>query len=124
MCSMMRTLVAQLDLQQELRLSALDLNGRPLAWSLGFRTPTTSRPSTWMLKSTRLAKCCSITSCHMRRLERNQCRSPFSFPASSDEKYLTYSIPLRRLRGQGCETDCFLVLHLVTQNRDGCPCAV
>lgn len=35
--SMMRALVAQLDLRQELRFGALELNGRPLAWSLGFQ---------------------------------------------------------------------------------------
>jgi CelD/BcsL family acetyltransferase involved in cellulose biosynthesis len=37
MRSMMRTLVAQLDLRRELRLGVLELNGRPLAWSLGFQ---------------------------------------------------------------------------------------
>ena len=37
MRSMMRTLVAQLDLRRELRFGVLELNGRPLAWSLGFQ---------------------------------------------------------------------------------------
>ncbi len=37
MRSMMRTLVAQMDLQRELRFGVLELNGRPLAWSLGFQ---------------------------------------------------------------------------------------
>ena len=35
--SMIRTLVAQLDLRRELRFGVLELNGRPLAWSLGFQ---------------------------------------------------------------------------------------
>jgi CelD/BcsL family acetyltransferase involved in cellulose biosynthesis len=38
MRSMVRTLVAQLDLRRELRFGVLELNGRPLAWSLGFQT--------------------------------------------------------------------------------------
>ena len=38
MRSMMRALVAQLDLRRELRLGVLELNGWPLAWSLGFQT--------------------------------------------------------------------------------------
>jgi len=33
--SMMRTLVTQFDLRREFRLGVLELNGRPLAWSLG-----------------------------------------------------------------------------------------
>ena len=37
MRSMMRKLVAQLDLRRELRFGVLELNGRPLAWSLGFQ---------------------------------------------------------------------------------------
>jgi CelD/BcsL family acetyltransferase involved in cellulose biosynthesis len=37
MRSMTRTLVAQLDLRRELRLGVLELNGRPVAWSLGFQ---------------------------------------------------------------------------------------
>jgi len=37
MRSMMRTLVARLDLRRELRFGVLELNGRPLAWSLGFQ---------------------------------------------------------------------------------------
>ena len=37
MRSMMRTLVAQLDLRRELRFGVLELNGRPLAWSIGFQ---------------------------------------------------------------------------------------
>ena len=34
---MVRALVAQLDLRRELRFGVLELNGRPLAWSLGFQ---------------------------------------------------------------------------------------
>jgi len=34
---MMRTLVEQFDLRRELRFGVLELNGRPLAWSLGFQ---------------------------------------------------------------------------------------
>jgi CelD/BcsL family acetyltransferase involved in cellulose biosynthesis len=37
MRSMMRKLVAQLDLRRELRFGVLELNGRPLAWSFGFQ---------------------------------------------------------------------------------------
>jgi CelD/BcsL family acetyltransferase involved in cellulose biosynthesis len=37
MRSMMRTLAGQLDLRRELRFGVLELNGRPLAWSLGFQ---------------------------------------------------------------------------------------
>jgi len=37
MRSMMRTLVAQFDLRRELRFGVLELNGQPLAWSLGFQ---------------------------------------------------------------------------------------
>lgn len=37
MSSMIRTLVAQMDLRGELRFGVLELNGRPLAWSLGFQ---------------------------------------------------------------------------------------
>lgn len=34
---MVRALAAQLDLRRELRLGVLELNGRPVAWSLGFQ---------------------------------------------------------------------------------------
>jgi len=37
MCSFFRALVEQLDLRNEMRLGALELNGRPVAWSLGFQ---------------------------------------------------------------------------------------
>ena len=37
MRGMMRTLVAQMDLRRELRFGVLELNGKPLAWSLGFQ---------------------------------------------------------------------------------------
>jgi len=37
MRSMVRALAAQLDLRRELRLGVLELNGRPVAWSLGFQ---------------------------------------------------------------------------------------
>ncbi|HLK33457.1 MAG TPA: GNAT family N-acetyltransferase [Terriglobales bacterium] len=37
MRSMIRALVAQLDVRREARLGVLELNGRPLAWSLGFQ---------------------------------------------------------------------------------------
>ncbi len=38
LCSMVRALAGQLDLRREFRFGVLELNGRPLAWSLGFQS--------------------------------------------------------------------------------------
>lgn len=38
LCDMVRALVAQFNLRKEFRFGVLELNGRPLAWSLGFHS--------------------------------------------------------------------------------------